>query len=89
MLRPLKSVHLKYFDDATPGYAVDLKNELCDDLEIRQSPLTWNERARLVLPDANNGLQRELDGFDLFVKNNSFKVNHDKTKVIMFSPSYK
>ena len=30
-----------------------------------------------------------MDGFDLFVKNNSFKVNHDKTKVIMFNPSYK
>ena len=33
--RPLKSIHLKYFDDATAGYAVDLKNELCDDLENR------------------------------------------------------
>ena len=38
--RPPKSIHLKYFDDATAGYAVDLKNELCDDLEIRQRPLT-------------------------------------------------
>ena len=86
MLRPLKSIHLKYFDDATAGYAVDLKNELCDDLEIKQSPLTWNENSRLVLPDANNGLQRELDGFDLFVKNK--KVNYDEAKVIMFNPSY-
>ena len=24
--RPLKSIHLKYFDDATAGYAIDLKN---------------------------------------------------------------
>ena len=38
--RPLKSIHLKYFDDATAGYAVDLKNEFFDDLEIRQRPLT-------------------------------------------------
>ena len=90
--RPLsnvKNISLKYFDDATSAVGIDLKEELSLDPVDRPRPLTSNERSGLILPIQHNKLQDDLDGFRQFAQENNFQINHQKTKVISFNPSFK
>ena len=90
--RPLanvNSINLKYFDDATSAVAIDLKHQLSLDPVQRPRPLNSNERSGLILPIEHNKLQDDLDIFRQFAQENNFKINHQKTKVILFNPSHK
>ena len=51
--------------------------------------MTSNERSELILKKENNKLQDDLNIFKEFAEINNFKINHQKTKVIVFNPSHK
>ena len=83
------NLQVKYYDDATAAVAINLKNQLCPDPEERSRPLNWNEKAQLILPNNENELQTYLTEFEKFSVENHFKINQEKTKVILFNMSHK
>ena len=86
----LQNINLKFFDDATSATAIDLKKQLSPDPEFRPRPLTSNERSELILTKENNKLQDDLKILKVFADiNNFFKINHQKTKVMVFNTSHK
>ena len=89
MGKPQNCLHLKYYDDTTAAFSINLKKQLVPDPIARPKPLTWHEKSNLILPKSENELQSYLDNFKKFAEENNFSINEKKTKVILFNFSHK
>ena len=52
-------------------------------------PLTYHDRTKHVLPDHRNVMQEELNKMIQYCTENSMRINHEKTKVVLFNTSRK
>ena len=82
-----KCEKVKYVDDGTVATSVNLKNCLVNDPISRPKPLNFHERTGHILPPQNNLLQFYLDDTEKFTIDNNMKINHKKTRIILFNKS--
>ena len=84
-----RAIQLKYIDDATKAASVNLTNSLITDPKIRQMPLNYNERTKMIVDPIENVLQHELNRFQEETTKNNFVTNKKKTAVMVFNNSKK
>ena len=89
LLRPRiprpNSLNLKYIDDLSMLFAINLKKFLIKDQNTRPRPLNHDERTEQVLIKANNEFQGELDDLQKFISNKQMKVKEKKTELMKFN----
>ena len=89
LLRPriprLSSLNLKYIDDLSMLYALNLKKSLIKDPINRPRPLTHDERTQQVLELGNNEFQNSLDDLFSFVSSKNMKIKEKKTELMKFN----
>ena len=74
----------------TLASALNLKECLQPNPDVNQPfPLAYHDRTQHVLPDNKNIMQEQLDSLLQYCEDNSMKVNHDKTKVVLFNTAKK
>ena len=86
---PMPNIHLKFIDDMTEATAINLKNCVVPNPDPNPPrPLAYHDRTGHVLPEGFDcPVQKELDRLVLYCDQNEMQINHDKTKVMMFSNS--
>ena len=88
LLQDVPSVKVKFIDDGSVAVSVDL-SDLVPDRTDRQRPLSFRERAGLVLPDENNLLQFYIHDVETFASNNNMIIDKKKTQGMLFTFSRK
>ena len=81
--RPM-SLNLKYIDDLSLAFAVNLTKDLITDQTYRQRPLTFDQRNSTVLPP-DNVLQADLKSLYQFTTRKQMKIKESKTNIIKFN----
>ena len=85
---PMERIHLKYIDDMTAAEAINLKQTLVQNPDPNPPrPLQYHDRTGLVLPEGFSQVQSMLDELDVFTEKNQMKINHKKSKVMLFNKS--
>jgi hypothetical protein len=88
--RELDTKHWKYVDDLTVAEALKLKESLeNDDDDILEKPLTYHNRTNQILPQEASQVQKQLEEIHEYAVTNEMKVNHKKSKVMLFNTSQK
>ena len=88
--KAIKDMHLKYVDDLTLAEAMNLKSELSvENYMIWERPLRFRDRTEHLLPIGASQVQQQLDNLQEYSKVNSMKINHGKTKVMIFNNARK
>ena len=81
---------LQFVDDMTLAAALNLKECLEPNPDVKQTfPLTYHDITQQVLPDNKNVMQEKVDNLIQYCNDNSMKINHDKTKVVLFNTAKK
>ena len=88
LLQDVPSVKVKFIDDGSVPVSVDL-SDLVPDHTDRQRPLSFRERAGLVLPRENNLLQFYIHDVETFASNNNMIIIKKKTQGMLFTFSRK
>ena len=84
--KPMEKIHLKFIDDMTAAESINLRDKLIKNPDTNpMRPLNFHERTQHVLPTENTKLQALLDDIKLYSDEHQMKINHEKTKVIMFN----
>merc|ERR1712081_114943 len=78
---------VKFMDDATSACSINLRETLIPDPVDRQSPLTYHEKDRLILPLNQNPLKPILEDIEDFTIHQNLKINESKTEVMVFNMS--
>ena len=82
----MMKTHLKYIDDLSLAAAINLRENLVTNPDPHLPlPLSYHERTRHILPDANNVIQEEFDRLKIFADERQMVLNEDKTKVMLFN----
>ena len=82
--------HWKYVDDMTIAEALLLKELLEDDEEnVLDKPLTYHNRTQQILPQASSKVQLQLNELSNYATENEMKINHKKTKSMLFNTAKK
>ena len=85
--KPLEMTHGKLIDDASIAEAIDMNSVLSPQPESYWTrPVTWRERYELAVPAPLNKSSAELARMTEFADAHFMKINHKKTKVVMFNP---
>ena len=91
LLRPTiprqESFHLKYIDDLSLLFAVNLSCDLVEDPEMRPRPLQFSERTGYVL-NSNSLIQEKLLEVHEFTSSKLMKIKEAKTQVMKFNFSH-
>ena len=88
--KELKEKHWKYVDDLTVAEAIRLKNSLVNEEdEMLDKPLTYHNRTKQVLPYEASKVQKQLEEIREYAALNEMKVNHRKSKAMLFNTSRK
>ena len=88
--KALSNMHLKYVDDLTVVESLRLKDVL--DYKEESSlvrPLNYHERLEQALSPEKSQVQNQLNILSEHAKQNKMKINHDKTKIMLFNPGKK
>ena len=89
LLRPAisrpHSLNLKYIDDLSMLYALNLKNCLIEDPVERPNPLNFDERTHQILKNTDNILQSDLNELFKFVSKKQLKIKEKKSELIKFN----
>ena len=86
----MPNTHMKFVDDMTLAGAMNLKECLVPNPDVNQPfPLAYHDRTQHVLPDTKNLMQEHLDNIIQYCQENSMKINHEKTKVVLFNTARK
>ena len=86
----MPNTHVKFVDDMTLAAAMNLKECLQPNPDVNQPfPLAYHDRTKHILPDNKNVMQDQLDKLIQYCKDNSMKINHEKTKVVLFNTARK
>ena len=85
--KPLEMTHGKLIDDASIAEAIDMNSVLSPQPESYWTrPVTWRERYELAVPAPLNKSSAKLVKMTEFADAHFMKINHKKTKVVMFNP---
>ena len=86
---PMKRMHMKYIDDMSEAFAINLKNCVVPNPDPNPPrPLAYHDRTGHVLPEGSDcPVQSELDKLVQYCNESDMKINTSKTKVMMFSNS--
>ena len=86
MRKPIYKRKVKWVDDLSCMAAFHLPSSLVVDsrLDIPR-PVPFRGKHGLRLPGESNALQDELDSLNLYAANRKMSVNHQKTRVMLFS----
>ena len=88
--KELKEKHWKYVDDLTVAEAIRLKNSLVNEEdEMLDKPLTYHNRTKQVVPYEASKVQKQLEEIREYAALNEMKVNHRKSKAMLFNTSRK
>jgi hypothetical protein len=86
MRKPLDKRKVKWVDDMSCMAALHLPSSLVVDTRPDiPRPVPYRGRHGLMLPRESNTLQDELDSLNLYAVKRKMSVNHQKTKVMLFS----
>jgi hypothetical protein len=88
-LTPSCMVKVKYIDDASQAFAVNLRSSLEADPVERPRPLNFSERHQTVLKPEMNMVQETLKQFASDAEANRFIINKGKCYAMKFSRSIK
>ena len=84
--KPTEKAKVKWVDDMSLMVSLDLATSLEPDTRPDiPRPVPYRGRLGLMLPSGNNELQRELDKLNFYADNHKMSINHDKTKIMLFS----
>ena len=78
-------VHLKYVDDLSLAEAINLPEKLRL-APNREQPDNFHARTGHTLPVDKSMVFKQLMKIEEYAKNNDMKVNHRKTKLMLFNP---
>ena len=86
MRKPILKRKVKWIDDLSCMAALHLPSSLVVDTRPDiPRPVPYRGRHGLRLPRESNTLQDELDSLNVYAENRKISVNHQKTKVMLFS----
>ena len=85
----IPNIHVKFVDDMTLATALNPRECLVPNPVQQPYPLTYHDRTKHVLPDHRNVMQEELNKMIQYCTENSMRINHEKTKVVLFNTSRK
>ena len=86
--KAIKNLHLKYVDDLTIAEAVKLKNVLhVENDNAWARPLEYHNRTEQVLQPEDSQVQAHLCELSQYAETNQMKINHKKSKVMLFNTS--
>ena len=84
--KPMQKGKVKWVDDMSVMTALHLPTSLVPDTRPDiPRPLPYRGRLGLMLPEQSNELKLELDNLNIYAKNHLMSLNHQKTKVMLFS----
>ena len=88
--KPISQSHMKYIDDLSFVHSLELKKVLTENPSVNISrPVSYHERTGHHLPDSENIIQEQFSKLKDFADRNQMKINHDKSKVMLFNTSRK
>ena len=83
---PLRKKHLKYIDDMTYLTSLNLRTNLAPNMDPNPShPLAFHDRTGHYLPEENCEILTQMHKLEAFVDDHQMRINHDKTKVMVFN----
>ena len=86
-IKEYNQIHLKYVDDLTVAEAVDMKSQLKSvPIEERPQPDSFHDRTGHCLKPEDSKVYNQLLKTENYAKENGMKVNHKKTKMMLFNP---
>ena len=84
--KPISQSHMKYIDDLSFVHSLELKKVLTENPSINiPRPVSYHERTGHHLPDSENIIQKQFSKLKDFADRNEMKINHDKSKVMLFN----
>jgi hypothetical protein len=86
--KPMETIHMKFIDDMTVAESIYLKEKLKNNPEPIQ-PFQYHERTGHILPKESCRLQNLLSELSEYTENHQMRLNHEKTKVILFNNAVK
>ena len=82
----IKNMHLKYVDDLTIAESLRLKNVLNVEKDKAWTrPLAYHDRTEQTLQPHYSQVQAQLDDLSKYAYTNQMKINHKKSKVMLFN----
>ena len=88
--KPIQNMHLKYVDDLTLAESIRLNDVLSVERnKVWERPLQYHDRTEQVLSAQDSQVQTQLNELSCFAQTNQMKINHKKSKVMLFNTSYK
>ena len=88
--KAIQNIHLKYVDDLTIAESMRLKNVLCVEKDrIWQRPLEYHNRFEQELHPQDSQVQAQLSEIEQYARTNQMKINHKKSKVMLFNTANK
>ena len=87
--KALSNLHLKYIDDLTIAESLRLKDVLSVDNQVFERPLQYHERFQQTLDPAKSKVQEQLNELSKHAIEHKMKINHAKTKVMLFNTAKK
>jgi hypothetical protein len=86
MRKPMDKSKVKWVDDMSCMAALHLPSSLVVDTRPDiPRPVPYRGRHGLMLPKESNTLQSELDSLNRYATKHKMSVNHQKTKIMLFS----
>ena len=84
--KPMEKIHLKFIDDMTAAVSLNLREKLiANPVQDPQRPFNFHERTQHILPQEANQLQTLLDEVKGYADEHEMRINHGKTKAILFN----
>ena len=84
--KPMDKGKVKWVDDGSLMASLDMASSLVPDTRPElQRPVPYRGRFELRLPREKNTLQDEIDSLNQYAIDHPMSINHQKTKVLLFS----
>ena len=87
-IKHAKDTHAIFIDDLSEAEAIELKEQLNNDVVKRPFPLNYHERTQQILQPGSI-LQQNLNKIESYTQTNQMVINPKKSKIIMFNKSRK
>ena len=86
--KPVEKIHMKFIDDMTIAESILLKDKLVKDPNPEQ-PLNYHGRTEHTLSPTKLKVQTLLNELGSYAQKHEMKINHKKTKAILFNNAVK
>ena len=87
--KAISNIHLKFVDDLTIAESLKLKDVLSVQEQELQRPLQYHERFEQTLDPVKSQVQVQLNELSKHADTNKMRINHSKTKVMLFNSAKK